>query len=167
VLTDPQKRRYARQILVEELGLAGQERLSAASVRAPETADRGAAAVALDYLSRAGLHCEGGSLPLTAADELEAKFAGPGSLAAVGGELTQPDSRGERTTLDVATPQAVRALAGDEALAECAAWLAGAFAAVETIKRVARIGVEGRLDPELTLSEVRRAAPDLTTEEVP
>jgi len=126
VLSDPQKRRYARQILVDELGLAGQERLCGAAVQPSAAADPEAAAVALDYLARAGLRCEGEPSPLTAAG-------------------------GPALPVEIETSAAVHALAGDPLLYDCAAWLAGAFAAVETIKRAASAGVEGRLDPALTL----------------
>jgi|1185.fasta_scaffold1369902_2 hypothetical protein len=55
MLSDPDKARYARQILLSELGLAGQERLAAADVRIAANADARVTAVARDYLARAGV----------------------------------------------------------------------------------------------------------------
>jgi len=54
-LTPAQKRRYARQVLLREFGEAGQLRLCATQARLPSDADPRAAAVAADYLARAGL----------------------------------------------------------------------------------------------------------------
>ncbi|MET0385065.1 MAG: hypothetical protein ABW321_03855 [Polyangiales bacterium] len=104
MLTEEQLRLYARQVIVDELGRSGQERLCASVASIPEGADPRAARVAADYLQRAGLHvaADGGQVPLPAAD-------------------------------------IVRSCAGDPALEECAAWLHGAWAAVEVVK--ARVGV--------------------------
>ena len=52
-LTDPQIRRYARHVLLPDVGGRGQERLLAAAVRAEDAG--GAAAVALVYLAAAGV----------------------------------------------------------------------------------------------------------------
>jgi hypothetical protein len=48
------RRRYARQLLLGEIGEAGQKRLLAARFRQGADADSGAYAVAADYLERAG-----------------------------------------------------------------------------------------------------------------
>jgi len=48
------RRRYARQLLVGEIGEAGQERLLAARYRQGADADEDAYAVAAEYLERAG-----------------------------------------------------------------------------------------------------------------
>jgi hypothetical protein len=87
--------RYARQLLLPEIGSKGQERLCAAQVRVSE-GDPGAGAVALEYLGRAGVSFaqEGEhvlALPDTSAvvdlagapELLEAARALSGALAAV------------------------------------------------------------------------------------
>jgi len=117
VLTESQRRLYARQLLVNELGAQGQERLCASAVALAPDADRGAAAVAVDYLRRAGV-----------------------SLDAAG------------TLVHASTPEAVKRLAGDPLLEPCAAWLAGAWAAVETIKQSAGVGVRAELGAEWVLA---------------
>jgi hypothetical protein len=47
--------RYARHLLLPEIGAGGQERLCAARVRSSEGADAEASAVASEYLLRAGM----------------------------------------------------------------------------------------------------------------
>jgi hypothetical protein len=47
--------RFARHLLLAEIGAAGQARLCAARVRIPDGSDARAARVARDYLERAGL----------------------------------------------------------------------------------------------------------------
>jgi hypothetical protein len=118
VLSDSDKRLYSRQMLLTELGVAGQERLCAARTRTREHADARASEVATDYLARAGVCADAG-----------------------------PDS------VEVAVPSAERvdALAGDPQLRECAAWLAGAFAAVEAIKAITGAGSEAELDVNFVL----------------
>jgi hypothetical protein len=54
-LTAEQRRRYARQVSLAEIGEAGQERLCDARFRLPPDADPRAAEVARGYLVRAGL----------------------------------------------------------------------------------------------------------------
>jgi hypothetical protein len=54
-LSDAQRARYARHLLLPELGETGQLRLLAAEARPGGAADAGALAVARGYLSRAGL----------------------------------------------------------------------------------------------------------------
>jgi len=58
-LSPQEKRRYARQVLLAEIGEAGQLRLCGARVRVGRESDRGAAGVATDYLVRAGLEATG------------------------------------------------------------------------------------------------------------
>jgi hypothetical protein len=119
VLTDEQKRLYARHILLDQLGATGQARLCGARATAAPQCDTRAAAVALDYLARAGV---------------------------------QIDQQPAEHHVLAGSTEALHALAGDAALLECAAWLSGAFAAVEAIKQIAGVGAEARLDPELVLT---------------
>jgi len=57
--------RYARQLLLPQLGERGQARVLASSVRAPKDADGGALAVARTYAERAGLRVvSDGEFPL-------------------------------------------------------------------------------------------------------
>jgi hypothetical protein len=58
-LSEAQRARYARHLLLPELGEAGQLRLLAASARPQGTPDAGALEVARGYLSRAGLRVSG------------------------------------------------------------------------------------------------------------
>lgn len=112
-LPDEARRRYARHLLLAEVGEAGQ-----ASLAAREVAVRGdarAAEVAAMYLSRAGVR------------------VGP-SAAHV---------------LDVGSSGRVAALAARPGLGEAAAFLAGAFAAVEEIKRTIGAGAPGTLPRSL------------------
>jgi stage V sporulation protein SpoVS len=116
-LSDRQLRLYARQVIVAEIGRAGQERLCASSVAIAPDADVRAAAVTRDYLQRAGLSLS--ELP-------------------------------ESTQLDVPGSAEVRAAAGEPELESCAAWLLGAWAAVEALKE--QLGV-GRPAPTLPGSD--------------
>jgi sulfur-carrier protein adenylyltransferase/sulfurtransferase len=88
--------RFARHLLLPEIGQSGQERLLAASVRASAAADTGALAVAREYLERAGVRVDGEGertlvlpseadvLALAGSPELvEAARALAGALAAV------------------------------------------------------------------------------------
>jgi hypothetical protein len=56
VLTERQARLYARQVILAELGPAGQARLCASEAKATADSDVAAAQVALEYLQRAGMH---------------------------------------------------------------------------------------------------------------
>jgi hypothetical protein len=67
VLSDADKALYARQILLSELGLAGQERLAEAEVRIAAGTDSRVTMVARDYLTRAGV---AGGVQRTAALDL-------------------------------------------------------------------------------------------------
>lgn len=97
-LTDAQRARYARHLLLPELGELGQSRLLASAVRPNQDADPGALEVARSYLSRAGLRlateaCEGAAMTLAssatvarvagAPELLEAARALAGAFAAV------------------------------------------------------------------------------------
>ncbi len=117
MLTAEQRTRYARHLLLAELGEEGQERLCAARVRLRGGADARASAAAGDYLARAGV--------TVAEDGVE--------LAAL------PASD------DVAR------LAGDALLEDAAAILAGAFVAVEAIKRAAGVGTAAALPARYAL----------------
>jgi hypothetical protein len=110
LLSEADKALYARQILLSELGLGGQERLTTASITIADDADPRARAVACEYLQRAGV----------------GTGAGAGDAPAV--------------LVPVPSAAAVQRVAADPALEECAAWLLGAYAAVEAIKARAAAG---------------------------
>ena len=77
------RRRYARQILLAEVGEAGQERLLAARFRRDEASDAETSVVAADYLARAGCTVGVDGDPLDVPDERAVmRFAGKASLAA-------------------------------------------------------------------------------------
>lgn len=117
-LTSTQRARYARHLLLPEIGEQGQLRLLASRVRVPVGADAGALMAARSYLERAGV-------------QVDADSGAP---------------------LNLASAQQIEALAGDPLLFEAARALAGAFAAVETIKSVAGIGQPSELPDELSLA---------------
>jgi hypothetical protein len=127
VLSHADKALYARQILLFEVGLEGQQRLLDAAVRVVDGADARAAAVASDYLARAGV----------------------GSVQRGGSNVPH---HGEARTVDAASASEVARVAGDSALEDCAAWLLGAFAAVEAIKAATGAGKAAVLDPSFVLS---------------
>jgi hypothetical protein len=120
VLSDSERRLFARQVLLPELGLAGQQRLCASEVAIAADGDARAADVAREYLLRAGVRL---------------------APAADGGGFCVP----------IGSTDDVRDLAGSAPLEACAAWLAGALAAVETIKHSAGIAGAQRVDPEYRL----------------
>jgi hypothetical protein len=122
VLTDADKTKYARQILLTELGLAGQERLVATRLQWSADADARATEVASAYLERAG----------------------------VGARV--PGADANQVAVRVASAERVARLAGDPALEDCAAWLLGALAAVEAIKAAAGVGTPGTADSDFVLS---------------
>jgi hypothetical protein len=127
VLSDADKALYARQILLSEVGLEGQQRLLDAQSRVADGADARVTAVARDYLARAGV----------------------GSPQPSGSDL-QPGPR--ELVVDAALGTEVARVAGDSELEDCAAWLLGAFAAVEAIKAAVGAGTPAALDPEFVLS---------------
>jgi hypothetical protein len=81
MLAATDKKLYARQVLLTEIGEAGQARLLQAGVGLPAGADARAAAVAADYLQRAGMQVdpEGAPIALLGSDALGA-LAGRGEL---------------------------------------------------------------------------------------
>lgn len=105
------RRRFARQLLLAEVGERGQARLRAHAVRLE--GDERATESARLYLERAGI--------------------------AVG-------DRDAEHRMEVASRESIRALAGRAELETAAAFLAGAFAAVEEIKRALAVGRAGDLE---------------------
>ena len=77
------RRRYARHILLGEVGEAGQERLLGVRFRPGAGADEDAYAVAAEYLERAGCRedAQGDAVPVPDADAV-AQFAGSAELRA-------------------------------------------------------------------------------------
>ena len=75
------RRRYARQLLLGEIGEAGQARLLSARFAPGKSADMEAFSVAAEYLSRAGCapHEEGDEVPVPDASSVM-RFAGAESL---------------------------------------------------------------------------------------
>ena len=128
MLTESQRRLYARHVLLSELGAAGQARLCASEVSFAHDAAPDAAEVAREYLQRAGVRVLPAAEPGTAVQ---------GKTPALAHALA--------AEVEVATRTGVRDLAGDPVLEDCAAWLAGAWAAVEAIKRCAGIGTEASI----------------------
>jgi hypothetical protein len=119
-------RRYARQLLLTEIAEDGQARLCATRAGVPRALDARVAAVACDYLERAGL--------------------------AVGDERERGTQAGARVELAAFDAEAVRALAGRAELEPAAAALAGAFAAVEAIKEALALGARASLPGGLSLA---------------
>jgi hypothetical protein len=121
VLPDADKQLYARQILLPELGLAGQERLALAAVRVASDADARVSVIARDYLARGGVGVRA--------------------------------SRGAATvSVNAASTPEVARVAGDPALEGCAAWLLGAFAAVEAIKAAGDLGTAAAFEADFVLA---------------
>ena len=122
-LTDRERVLYARQLLLAEVGPAGQARLFAARAEpASPDADSGALALARDYLTRAGLgrHAEQASKSVP--------IAVPAS-ASIEGLFEHPEH------------------------APVARALVGALCAVETIKTALELGTPGPTLPPFSLSE--------------
>jgi hypothetical protein len=139
LLSDADKQLYARQILLSELGLAGQERLASASFRVAGDADPRVSLVARDYLARAGVGAQAGTRDsnesVVTRDSNES--LGPGAATVY---------------VSAASAQDVARLAGDPALEGCAGWLLGAFAAVEAIKAAAGVGTPAALETDFVLA---------------
>ena len=75
------RRRYARQLLLGEIGEAGQERLLEAGFRLGADGDAGATAVAAEYLERAGCVAdEAGTLLRVPNASAVMRFAGSSAL---------------------------------------------------------------------------------------
>ena len=130
-LSGRDRTRYARHLLLAQLGEAGQERLLAARVRANGDADPGALAVTRCYLERAGL-----------------TFAEPDDAPARDGAAAAP--------VHVATSAEIDAMAGLPALHEAARALSGALSAVGTLLSV--LGLSGstlsgaRVQPQIIVA---------------
>ena len=80
MLSAADKKRYARQVLLTEIGLAGQARLLQAAVSLPQGADARAAELAADYLQRAGLRVDqeaGAEVALPVGDAVRALAGRP------------------------------------------------------------------------------------------
>jgi len=122
VLSEEERQRFARHLLLPEIGTAGQARLCAARLRPGPDAATAAAEVAADYLARAG------AAVLPASDAAEDALA-----------LQLPDAGG------------VVRLAGHPRLEGAAAALAGAFAALEALKAVTGAGRPGALARDFSL----------------
>ena len=99
------RRRYARQLLLGEIGEAGQERLSAAVFCRRAESDADAYAVAAEYLRRAGCReSESDGTPMRASStDAVTHFAGSASLrapaAAILGAFAAVEHLKEATTL--------------------------------------------------------------------
>jgi sulfur-carrier protein adenylyltransferase/sulfurtransferase len=124
MLSPAQKQRYARHLLLAEVGEAGQERLCRASIQLPGDADPRAAAVAREYLERAGVSLHG---------------AAPVAPAVAGAPHLQLNG------------DALYMLAGDPRLEPAAAALLGALYAVEAIKGELGLGAPLQLPDGLQL----------------
>jgi hypothetical protein len=124
-LSGRDRSRYARHLLLPQLGEAGQERLLAAHVCANGDADPGALAVAQCYLARAGV----GRTERARSE--------------TGGEPGEPVPADDRcaSPLRVATSTEVSAMAGVPALHEAARALSGALSAVDAMLSV--VGLSG------------------------
>lgn len=124
MLTPAQKRLYVRQLLLPEIGEAGQERLCRTHVALAPDASTRAVDVAWEYLARAGV---------------------PRAEVNAGVRDT--------CSLDVPDAAAVERLAGSALLVDAAATLAGAFAAVEAIKTAVGAGRAANLPADLVLAK--------------
>ena len=75
------RRRYARQLLLGEIGESGQERLLTAQFHCGADCDAGTFAVAAEYLERAGcLRDESGAELLVPSEKAVMRFAGSPAL---------------------------------------------------------------------------------------
>ncbi|MFW5925509.1 MAG: hypothetical protein ACOCV4_05035 [Myxococcota bacterium] len=111
--SDRERRTFARQLLLPEIGEAGQAKLCESRFAVPAGADPQAAEVARDYLVRAGVREGAGGVPVPLPE-----------------------------------PEALRGRAPTPELRGAAAAVAGAFAAVETIKALVGAGRPGALPPD-------------------
>lgn len=123
MLSVADRQRFARHLLLAEVGEAGQERLCAAAVQLSGDTDPRVTAVARDYLERAGIAVTDG--------------AGSAAQSSPSPALTSAD---------------VHAFAGDSALEPAAAAVLGALHAVETIKRELALGAPLQLTAGLQLA---------------
>ena len=139
-LSDSQRVRYARHLLLPELGEQGQLRLLAGSVRFGLGVEKGASEVAGEYLRRAGVSV------------IEDEHAHAHDYAPVGASVDVVVDGGSDVpdnTISLSPPR----LSTDPTLSHAAAALSGAFTAVEAIKRLAGIGKAAELDGNLLRAE--------------
>ena len=136
-LSGRDRTRYARHLLLTQLGEAGQERLLSAQVVANGDADAGALAVARRYLTRAGVKVCDGALE----DSWPARPSGTDEPT--GPQTNEPAGAGASApaALRVATAEQVASMAGHPGLQHAARALAGALSAVNTLQFL--IGAEG------------------------
>lgn len=126
-LSDAQRSRYARHLLLPELGEAGQLRLVEGRARFAANVDAGARAIAQSYLERAGVR------------EASAR--------------AQERADGAREVeVELGSAADCLRLAGRPELLEAARALTGAFAAVEAIKALGGLGAPAVLAGDLRLS---------------
>lgn len=136
-LSGRERARYARHLLLAQLGEAGQERLLAARVVANGDADPGALGVARRYLTRAGVQVADSA-------HVDATSTYAERLHADATPRPHEASRSPAqavSSLQVATSDEVAAMAGHPSLREAARALAGALSAVSTLQSL--IGAEG------------------------
>jgi hypothetical protein len=133
-LSDEQRVRYARHLLLPELGESAQLRLLAGSVRFARGVAEGTKEVAGEYLRRAGVKV------------IEAEAAHAHGDVNVDGD---GDVNVDAATL-LLSPLP---LSCAPELAEAAHAVAGAFAAVEAIKAIVGLGQAARLDRDLLSAE--------------
>jgi len=163
MLSKPERRRYARQLLLPEIGPEGQQQLLSAKVFPLHSADSRVAEVAGDYLRRAGVQwstaptaeaLERDSAPETADKRTdESTGDGPGNNKP---SPAQSELGTSATVGCLALPASaqVAQLAGHGTLAEAAAALLGAYAAVEEIKRLVGAGQPGTIPDDWNLAQV-------------
>lgn len=123
MLSPADRQRYARHLLLVEIGEAGQARLRAAPLQLPVDADPRASSVAREYLERAGVG------------------EGAGERGGTGGTAVPQLNR-----------DAVRVFAGDPQLEHAAAAVLGALHAVEVIKAELGLGTPLQLPAGLQLA---------------
>jgi hypothetical protein len=145
-LSDSQRVRYARHLLLPELGEEGQLRLLAGSVRFAEGVAREVREVAGEYLRRAGVRV------IEDEDEDAHDYAHVDVSASVNGD-GDGDSDGDSDVNTTALILSPCSLLCESSLTHAAEALSGAFAAVEVIKRLARIGEPAELDRSLLRAE--------------
>lgn len=140
-LSARERTRYARHLLLPEIGVAGQELLLATRAEVALSSDPGAAEVSAIYLERAGLEL----------DESESVTGPQGPSSAVA-ELS-----GRTVRVCLPSPQEIAHIAGGQPeLIPAAQALVGALAAVEAIKVSLVLG-----RPSHALNEVRLLPEDV------
>lgn len=130
-LSDAQRSRYARHLLLPELGEAGQLRLVEGRARFAANVDAGARAIAQSYLERAGVR-EASARAQERAEE--------------------PADGAREVEVELGSAADCLRLAGRPELLEAARALTGAFAAVEAIKALGGLGAPAVLAGDLRLS---------------